>query len=57
MNSVVEDARQAHEEVDLYEQALATIFLQPDTTVRRLPASTRSFGPCSSVGLSLYNKC
>lgn len=35
MNSLIETARQAHEEVDLYEQALAAIFLQPDKTVRR----------------------
>lgn len=34
MDSIVETARQAHEEVDLYEQALAAIFLQPDKTVR-----------------------
>ena len=34
MNSIVETARQAHEEVDLYEQALAAILLQPDKTVR-----------------------
>jgi hypothetical protein len=40
MNSIVETARQAHEEIDLYEQALAAIFLQPDKTVRRSPLAS-----------------
>lgn len=33
MNSIIESARQSHEEIDLYEQALAAIFLQPDDSV------------------------
>jgi hypothetical protein len=34
MNALTESARQAHEEVDLYEQAIAAILLQPDSSVR-----------------------
>lgn len=33
MNSVIESSRQTHEEIDLYEQALAAIFLQTDDSV------------------------
>lgn len=33
MNSLIETARQQHEEIDRYEQALAAIFLQPDRSV------------------------
>jgi len=36
MNSIIESARQSHEEIDLYEQALAAIFLQPDENVSLL---------------------
>lgn len=42
MNSVIESARQSHEEIDLYEQALAAIFLQTDDSV-----SARSVGRVS----------